>query len=1180
MRIQWKLDRNIVAICFSWGEFVLKQDMILVATRVIDMHQKTKYYSFIIFLIMPHYFEASPPCTQPVAKVVSAQGRVARQYAGYSEWQTVQADDIFCPGDKIRTEKWSRATLILSNKSLVTLDQSTTLVFSEPEENTSTWLLNLMEGSTFFRSREPQRLNIQTPFINAVHKGTEFLVTVDDQQTKISVFDGQVSAENKAGRIQINKGFSGIAQKNQAPRLQALTITPEDAVQWTLYYPPIIDYQHQKSSILIPSLKSALAAYQQGDVYQALARLDEVPVIHQDSEYLTLKASLLLTVGRVDEAQNSINRALRIQHDHSTVFALQSIIAVTKNQQHTALDLALKAVTLNPKSSAAKIALSYAYQSLFKIEAALIATQQATQLAPDNALAWARLSELQLSTGDRDDALVSAQKAQNLNPKLAKTQTILGFADLAQVDIDAAKRAFEQAIAFDSSYPLARLGLGLAKIRKGALEEGTRDIETAVNLDPDNAVSRSYLGKAYYELRNKDYAGTEYKIAKEMDPKDPTPWFYDAILKQTTNRPVEALHDMQKAIDLNDNREVYRSRLLLNQDAAARASNHARIYNDLGFGRVALKQAWNSLGYDSTNSSAHRFLSDAYIGQPRFRIARASELLQAQLLQPINITPVQPQLTSENIGILNSTGPGTLSLNEYDPLYTSNGAHVVLNGSYGSNNTKTDNAIVSGVYDNLSASLGQFHYQTDGFRQNDDYQQDIYDAFAQYAITPDLSFQVELKSDDTRAGDVPLRLNGFHQENLKKTIEHDTIRAGGHYRIDPTQDLIVSAFYTTLKDIESNSKQPFLGIPTFENNLVNTQEIGYQTEMQYIFHPATFDIIAGFGYMNLARNQENKKNTFDRFRGSTRDLCRLARFSSNPLFCSTSVSKPNTDYVNGYIYSKQYLLPNLTTTLGFSYDSYDDSFITREQFNPKFGLIWNPLKNLTIRSAIFRSIKRPLASNQTIEPTQIAGFNQFYDGNNGTSAWQYGFGIDYNPIKSIYFGGEVTWRDVKQPVTQNARFVDQERNESAHLAYFYWVPFEWMSFRSEYRYEKFSRDFTLGLGDLTNPRSIETQQVPLSLNLFHGSGLFAKLTETFVSQRVKMVTDSSSLPLENLGTNFWTFDAALGYRLPKRIGIISLEGRNLFDNKFNYQSTFDASGPQLTPFVPERQLFIKLSLFY
>jgi len=76
-------------------------------------------------------------------------------------------------------------------------------------------------------------------------------------------------------------------------------------------------------------------------------------------------------------------------------------------------------------------------------------------------------------------------------------------------------------------------------------------------------------------------------MSKQLDPKDPTPYFYDAIRKQTTNRPVEALQDMQKAIELNDNRAVYRSRLLLDADLAARSASLGRIYGDLDSSNLA-----------------------------------------------------------------------------------------------------------------------------------------------------------------------------------------------------------------------------------------------------------------------------------------------------------------------------------------------------------------------------------------------------------------------------------------------------------------------------------------------------------------------------------------------------------------------------------------------------------------
>ena len=935
-------------------------------------------------------------------------------------------------------------------------------------------------------------------------------------------------------------------------------------------------------------IRAAIQDYRQGHIDTALAKLDSLPKDKQTPYFYQARAALRLSVGQDKLALQDIQAILSTKPNDAEALALKSVLALTQNRKDEAYALATKATTANPQSASAYSALSYAEQGRFDLDKAQAAADQAAKLAPHDAMVWARKAELELSQGLTSESNQAAKTALQLDPGLERTQTVTGFARLLHMDTDQALQSFAKATELDSTAPLPRLGLGLAKIRNGDLEQGREDLETAAVLDPNNAIVRSYLGKAYYEERRSQLAEDQFDLAKERDPKDPTAYFYDAINKQTTNRPVEALYDMQKAIELNDNRAVYRSKLLLDKDAAARTANVARIYNDLGFGRVALKEAWKSLNNDSTNPSAHRFLSDAYIGQPRYRVARASELLQAQLLQPINITPVQPQLTAENIGILNSTGPGSLSLNEYDPLYNANGAHIVLNGAYGSNDTKTDNAIISGVYNNFSGSLGQFHYETDGFRQNDDYKQDIYDAFAQYAITPDLSVQMELKSEDVRAGDVPFRLNGFHQENLRKVIEQNTVRAGGHYRIDSTQDLIASGIYTTLKDIETNSTKP-LGPKSVENTSLTTQDVGYQAEIQYLYHPVAFDIAAGFGYMNLGRGQIDQKNTLAPPTGSNvlLDVCVIDTLKDNEDLCLNKSSTSNLEYVNGYVYSKQYLLPNLTTILGFSYDAYDEGFIERNQFNPKFGAIWNPFKDLTLRSAVFRTIKRPLASNQTIEPTQVAGFNQFFDGNNGATAWQGGFGLDYNPIKSIFMGGELIWRDGSQPIlNENNQLEDQDRKESFHLAYLYWIPFEWLSFRSEYRYEKFNRDFTLGSGDPTDPRSIETQQVPFSLNFYHGSGFFGKFTGTYVNQQVEFVNDEDQNtgkllpPIDKQNENFWTFDVAVGYRFPKKIGIISLEVRNLFDNDFNFQSTFDASGPQLTPFVPERQLFGKLSLFF
>ena len=1112
-------------------------------------HQKLKYYLLIFFQIIPVYLEASSSCVEWVAKVVSVQGKVQTQRLGIVNWKAIQQGDVFCQGDKIRSEKNSRATLQLSNNSLISVDENTNLNFSVPKvEAASSWLIELFKGSAFFRSRESQRLNINTPFINAVHEGTEFLVTVNSEQTEITVFDGQVAATNQQGKINIKKGFTGIAKKGEAPRVKALTIRPEDAVQWTLYYPPIVDYQHFKSA----TFKPAIDAYEQGNIYQSLDTLEDVPTDQRDRDYLVLKSSLLLTVGRVEEALELIKQARSLNQNESRAIALQSIILVAKNRQDEALKLAQQAVTLNPQSAVAQIALSYAYQSNFKIEPALQATKEATRLSPDNALAWAKLSELQLSTGERSEALESAKKAQALNPQLGRTHTILGFANLAEVDIDEAKTAFNQAIHLNSADPLARLGLGLAKIRKGDVEEGTLDLETAVSLDPDNPIMRSYLGKAYYELKNDGYAGTELAIAKEMDPNDPTPWFYDAIRKQTTNRPVEALHDMQKAIELNDNRGVYRSKLLLDEDLAARSASLGRIYNDLGFEQLGLVQGWKSVNTDPSNYSAHRLLADNYASRPRHEIARVSELLQSQLLQPINVNPIQPSLAESNLLILNGSGPSSSSFNEFNPLFSRNRLALQTSGIYGSNNTWGEEVVQSGLWNNFSYSLGQFHYETDGYRKNNDLKRDIYNVFVQGELTSKLNIQAEYRRSERDQGDLHLYFNPDQVKNKKrKKIEQDTARIGLNYSFSPKSTFIFSGIHA-----DSDEK-------VTESSATNTiDQESFQMESQLHFQHKWGNFIVGGGsYRSKGTDETEIPDIF-------------------------SESTPFIDeQENAYIYSNWTVVNSMIWTIGLSYDSIDISKRQNfEKLNPKFGLQWNLTENIQFRSTYIEAVNKFLVTDQTIEPTQVAGFNQFYDDFNGTISKRYGVGLDVRFTDNLDSGLEYSQRELKFDSffaeNQSLNRIKRKRKEKLIRGYLNWAIHPFWAVSAEMEIEKFISPTTDPiLVQNGQPVKMKTLLFPIGIRYFHPSGFFAGLGGIFVYQEVDNIVESNLIKDKD---DFFLLDAKMGYRFPRRYGSVSIDAKNLFNTKFNYE---DSSGQtkkseENPRFIPEFTVFLNLTLAF
>ena len=1086
----------------------------------------------MIFQITPVYLEAASSCTEWVAKVVSVQGKVETQRLGIVNWKAIQQGDVFCQGDKIRSEKNSRATLQLSNSSLISVDQNTNLNFSVPKvEAASSWLIELFKGSAFFRSRESQRLNINTPFINAVHEGTEFLVTVNSEQTEITVFDGQVAGTNQQGKIHIKKGYTGIAKKGEAPRVKALTIRPEDAVQWALYYPPIVDYQHLKSA----AFKPAINAYEQGNAYQSLGILEDIPTDQRDEGYLVLKSSLLLTVGRVEEALELIKQARSLNQNESSAIALQSIISVAKNRQDEALKLAQQAVTLNPQSAIAQIALSYAYQANFKIEPALQATKEATRLSPDNALAWARLSELQLSTGQRSHALESAKKAQALNPQLSRTHTILGFANLAEVDIDEAKTAFNQAIHLNSADPLARLGLGLAKIREGDVEEGTLDLETAVSLDPDNAIMRSYLGKAYYELKNDGYAGTELAIAKEMDAKDPTPWFYDAIRKQTTNWPVEALHDMQKAIELNDNRGVYRSKLLLDEDLAARSASLGRIYNDLDFQQLGLVQGWKSVIIDPGNYSSHRLLADNYAALPRHEVARVSELLQSQLLQPINISPVQPLLSENNLQVLDGLGPSEAAFNEFNPLFTRNRFALQSSGVFGINDTWGEEVIQSGLLNSFSYSLGQHHYETDGFRSNNFLKRDLYNVFIQDQLTSDLNLQAEYKYEDRSNGDLsfnfdPIDFSGALKENRKVA----TYRIGGRYDLSLNSIILGSLIY---QDVKINKNTPI------SQDMIDRN--GYIAEMQNIYKHQYFSAITGFSHIN----QDVK--------------------GASSAFGLSEKTFPDITSTNFYSYWLLYPTKQLSVTLGVALNFFKiQDIVNHSHINPKIGLIWKPFESTTVRAAVFKHTSVSRTASQTIEPTQLAGFNQFFDDFNGSVPWRYGVAIDHVFSPELFVGLEYSERRIDTLMRKS--FSDWK--EKLARTYLFWTPHSRIAFGMEYAYERFDREnsTTSGIVD------VKTHKIPLSFSFFNETGFSVKIKGTYINQKgtFKLVRPPQS---EYRGSdNFFLFDANISYRLPNRYGIFSIGINNIFDKKFKYQNT-SVESPS---FTPERFLFSRFTLAF
>jgi hypothetical protein len=93
-----------------------------------------------------------------------------------------------------------------------------------------------------------------------------------------------------------------------------------------------------------------------------------------------------------------------------------------------------------------------------------------------------------------------------------------------------------------------------------------------------------------------------------------------------------------------------------------------------------------------------------------------------------------------------------------------------------------------------------------------------------------------------------------------------------------------------------------------------------------------------------------------------------------------------------------------------------------------------------------------LIADQTLEPTQVAGFNQFFADIDATDAWVYGAAVDQKFSQNIYAGANspaetLNYYSGSTPCSE----ADGKIWAAPAL-----TGLQWLAFRAEYEYEKFS----------------------------------------------------------------------------------------------------------------------------
>lgn len=968
------------------------------------------------------------------AKVVEIENIVQTAAGGQAAWSPAAKDQALALRDRIRTRQRSRATVRLTSLYTLRMEQLTTIEISPQLMDDSKPKLNLTEGALFIFSREQSgEIDIKTPAANGALRGTQLFVNVGaGGRAFYQALEGRVEVSNAQGQVTIAAGEAAEAIPGQAPRRTAV-LEAKNILQWALYYPAVVDPVELAAmlgggqgdmDVAASTASTALEAYEEGDVLRALKFLPSTGESSIASR--CLDASILLSVGRVDEAQALLQG---VPKEHAMRRSLERVIAAVKFEEQPEWPLAGLA------TASEAVAESYYLQSRSRLEDALQAAQRATELSPQNGYAWVRLAELEFSFGHTRAAHAALQQGLELTPRNAQAHALQGFVLSAANEIHQARQVFEQATLLDGALGNGWLGLGLTKIKQGDVAGGRADLQTAATLQPLRSIYHSYLGKVFSVEGRRVEARRDLSLARQLDPHDPTPWLYSAIESQQHNETNRAIEEMQQSIDLNDNRRVYRSQFLLDQDRAVRGANLARMYQNNGMGIVAVREAARAVQSDYTNASAHLFLANAFhsLRDPkrvslRWETPWFNELLLSNLLSPVGGGPLSQYVSQQ----------------EYSKLLESDGIGATLAHEWRSTGEVRSAASVFGTHGDVSWGL-DFSYRDDhGTRINNEAAlAEIY-AQLKWQVTQDDTFYFLGKWADQESGDnfdtynnQPLAPNVFFQEDQKPGLllagwnhrwapgSHTLFLAG---RLGAEQQLTDSRANQLLVQRDTAGLRPdFITTVGFFDQFTDPAlagSVGVAPDgVSLTYSPALLSAIAPYlgrgGVVGvqtapfsvetqrqfeiwsaeLQHIQQMKKHTvlagarFQTGEFDTRSIMSINRPTFVGGFATPAVDQETSvqfERFSVYAYDFWSPAPWLTVIGGMAWDriEHPDNFRNppvndrdreNERWSAKAGFILTPSRWWQVRGAYTQGLGGVTFDESVrLEPVQIAGFNQSY----------------------------------------------------------------------------------------------------------------------------------------------------------------------------------------------------------
>jgi tetratricopeptide (TPR) repeat protein len=1104
--------------------------------------------------------------------IVAIQGRVEHTQARQDAWTPATLKQPLFTRERVRTHSASRAAILFVDETQVRLNAGAVLTVEDVRRGTGNpTLLDLAKGEGWFRTKNPASgLTVKTPAASAAIRGTEINVSVGaDAETVLTVVEGAAEFFNEFGRVTAAAGEQATARPGEAP-VKRLLLNPEDAVQWALYYPAASRWGEWPAAALagpgragfvhlaagdaaaaLPGLQAAVehdpwsaiglagALTSLGRFEEARAALSAMPARSRsdeiDLQWRSQAVATALASGDVASARRDLDAIIAQSPDALRPLLLQASLALTLNRKEAARATVDRALAAHPDSAAALVAAAEVAQAEFDLPRARRHLDRALELHPDAVPALVNRARLRFGSGDTKGARADIAHAAGLAADDPQVRSLSGFIELAQGNTATAERNFERAVAGDASFGEPHLGLGLVEFKRRRVGDGLQRMLTATLLEPKVSLYQSYLGKAYYQAGRFPEGLAALQTAKVLDPRDPTPWLYTSLFLRDQNRQTAALGEVRRAITLNDNRAVYRGRLLLDRDEATANVSLAEIYRQLGFEAWGAEEALTSVETDLTNAGAHLFLGETYGHLPDRTQALSSELLQYFLYAPVNRNSFN-------------------TFSEYTALIEQPYASFSAVGGLGEPGRSRATAITRSGNDAIAHYAFVEQIREDGARAGADTRTQAFgqakvafteksDVFASLNAAHNVFGQdrESVQAFGLETGN-PILVRQFRSDrdpNLRNEIDIVDGTVGFKYAWQPGSALTAAVQARHLESEQSDadamtSACAGIGLEPFGARADYTLSFPFRSldlQVQQASRVGRHQLVGGA--QSFAQRKERRCSENIYVAGTGQSLLRIEE-----------ALKTDDRTTRGYLRDELQVGDAIHVTLGVSYEDvrYEDQATAK-----RFDIArWNPLAGVSVRlgpstilrGAAFRNLNNDIGGAR-ISPTSVAGFvverNEFPT----AIRKEGGLSLEHDWTR-VFLGGRGFLRDTRVPalLEDGASFVPEADAESRGGQ----VYVNWLVAR---RWTVFTDDTYLRTKTPAYVR--DDNQARAGVSFVHEAGLVARLALGYFTQRFGNTT-VTGLP----ESSFALVDSEVTYEFAGKRGLATLVVTNMFDRDFRY----------------------------